>query len=702
MKNFTFKTRLSLLLAAMTLSAGTLSAQNKVQPCGTTEYTRDVSMKDPDFLKNQAILEAQTIEYINNKNAHKGAAADDVKIIPIVFHVIHNYGAENVSKESILEQVAVLNEDFRRMNADTNKTNPLFKGIAADTKIEFRLAQIDPNGNCTDGIVRVPSILTYDAGNDVKALSYWPNNKYFNVWVVQTITNAQPGSIVLGRSQFPGGSNLTDGVLLRSEVCGRTTNYQNYGRTLTHEIGHSLNLRHIWGDANCGNDQVNDTPIHQDANDGCPVNKTNTCLGTVTYEMVENYMDYTNGNCQNMFSEGQNDRMQAVMNGTTNGRNNLWKEANLIATGTNEGYVPVACVPKADFYSNTLVCINTNVSYKDMSWRGTPTAWSWEFEGGTPAVSTDQNPVVTYDVPGVYRVKFKVSNATGEDSLVKDSYVTVMQNPSTVNALQYTEGMEDANLVGKNVFVFSDDNLAWEQTTNAAYSGNSSIYIKLFGSAAGKTDAFVLPMLDLTGVSAPTLKFRVAHAQRASSFADKLTVSVSKNCGITFISKYSKSGATLATTGNSVSSFVPNNASQWREESVSLVNIQNSNSGLIRFEATSASGNNIYIDDISITGTFTTGVDQFIANNLNFTVYPNPVVDQAQVKFFLAEGADVSLKVYDLLGREISTIMQEKLSLGEHTYELNTGKAGISKAGIYLVKLRVNGFEKVSKVMISE
>ena len=166
-----------------TLTAGlvlvmALNAQSQtIVKCSTHEYTETVSKQDPQFVINQAQLEKETQAYLKDFKSFGNKSA--VKIIPIVFHVFHNGGSENVSKERILEQVEILNKDFRRLNADTASTNPIYKGIAADCQIEFRLAKIDPNGNCTDGIVRFQTDQTFNADNPIKALSAWPNNKYF-------------------------------------------------------------------------------------------------------------------------------------------------------------------------------------------------------------------------------------------------------------------------------------------------------------------------------------------------------------------------------------------------------------------------------------------------------------------------------------------------------------------------------------------
>ena len=207
----------------------------------------------------------------------------------------------------------VLNEDFRRTNPDADNT----WSQAADTEIQFCMATVDPNGNTTTGITR-KSTTRQDWGtsDDMKKSSQggvdpWDTSQYLNMWIVPKMTDAL-GRTILGYAQFPGGSAATDGVVMAYNYFGRVGNVTapfDGGRTTTHEVGHFLNLRHIWGDSNCGNDFVADTPTHQTSNGGCPVGQVS--CGSV--DMVQNYMDYTNDSCMNLFTQGQKDRMRAVL-----------------------------------------------------------------------------------------------------------------------------------------------------------------------------------------------------------------------------------------------------------------------------------------------------------------------------------------------------------------------------------------------------
>ena len=239
--------------------------------------------------------------------------------IPVVVHVVYYNSTENISTAQIQSQIDVLNEDFRRLNADAVNTPAGFQPVAADSEIEFCLATTDPNGNPTDGITRTQTSQSSFSTNDgVKysssgGIDAWNTSEYLNIWVCDISGG------ILGYAQFPGGTASSDGVVCDYQyfgTIGTATSPYDLGRTTTHEVGHWLNLRHIWGDSNCGNDYCNDTPEHSGSNYGCPnYPSTSNCNGNGSYgDMFMNYMDYTNDACMNMFTEDQKTRMIAAIN----------------------------------------------------------------------------------------------------------------------------------------------------------------------------------------------------------------------------------------------------------------------------------------------------------------------------------------------------------------------------------------------------
>jgi len=298
-------------LAGMFSTAMTWAQQTR--NCGTMEYLEYQMQNDPSISGKMAEIETFTNNFITENPGSPKA----VITIPVVFHVLYNTAAQNISDALILAQLNQLNQDFARLNSDAGNTPTAFQSLATNTNIQFCLAQRDPSGNATTGIVRKSTTVTSFSSND--AVKYtaqggdnaWDATKYLNLWVCNL------GGGLLGYAQFPGGAVATDGVVLLYSSIGSLTTPgssapYNYGRTATHEVGHWLNLRHIWGDANCGNDLVSDTPTQQTSNYGCPTFPKVTCSNGANGDMFMNYMDYTDDGCMNMFSAGQSTRMNAL------------------------------------------------------------------------------------------------------------------------------------------------------------------------------------------------------------------------------------------------------------------------------------------------------------------------------------------------------------------------------------------------------
>ncbi len=232
--------------------------------------------------------------------------------IPVVFHVVYNSPQQNISDQQIISQLDVLNADFNRTNADAVNTPNDFDTIVESMQIQFCLAKRTENGDPSTGIVRVPTNITefqlYDTSihyNSLGGSNAWNTDKYLNIWICNI------GNSILGWAQFPSAGNInTDGVVIdyrRFGTIGTATHPYNLGRTTTHELGHYFNLYHTWGDNNCGDDFVYDTPIQEEANFGCKVHPHISCSNNG--DMFMNFMDYTNDNCMNSFTKGQRDRV---------------------------------------------------------------------------------------------------------------------------------------------------------------------------------------------------------------------------------------------------------------------------------------------------------------------------------------------------------------------------------------------------------
>jgi hypothetical protein len=248
------------------------------------------------------------------------ARAGGATTIPIVVHVVYNASAENISSAQINSQIAVLNKDYRAKNPDKSKVPAIWKGLVTDVNVQFALAKKDPQGNPTSGITRTQTTRTSFGSNDsVKSAATggadpWPTDRYLNIWVCTL------GGGLLGYAQFPGGPSATDGVVILNTAFGTkgtATAPFNLGRSATHEIGHWLNLRHIWGDTeHCeGTDFVDDTPNAQQPNFGKPTFPHVSCNNGPNGDMFMNYMDYVDDDSMFMFTSGQVARMTATLDG---------------------------------------------------------------------------------------------------------------------------------------------------------------------------------------------------------------------------------------------------------------------------------------------------------------------------------------------------------------------------------------------------
>ena len=290
-----------------------------VRTCGTMDVHQRLLRTDPEYRRLRIVSENHHFEFRISRSA---TTRTGVTRIPVVVHVVHKTPVQNISDAQVKSQIDVLNHDFRKANNDLGKIPAPFQPLATDARIEFVLADKDPLGKPTTGIVRVATTKDsfQDSDDGVKHAALggsnaWPRDRYLNIWVCQL------GNGLLGYAQFPGGSAATDGVVIVHSAFGTTGSVAapfNLGRSATHEVGHWLNLRHIWGDdgGGCnGDDFVADTPNQSDHNFGKPVFPHVSCRNAPHGDMFMNYMDYTDDDSMFMFTKGQAERMQACLDG---------------------------------------------------------------------------------------------------------------------------------------------------------------------------------------------------------------------------------------------------------------------------------------------------------------------------------------------------------------------------------------------------
>jgi hypothetical protein len=279
--------------------------------CASAEYY--AQQKTPGDIASKKISEAENFVQTHSSSTQSRTAGTSLVKIPVVVHVLYKDASQAVSDAQIKSQLAVLNKDFRRKNDDAANTPERFQSVAADVEIEFYLATADPKGRATTGIVRKQtSIANFITNDRIKFSSQggddaWDTKSYLNIWVGNLVAGA-------GYSSAPGSDEVKDGIVITNSAFGVRSGTGNFnlGRTTTHEVGHWLGLKHIWGDAKCGDDGVYDTPQQAGYTRDCPSTFISTCDNGTMGDMYMNFMDYTADACMNLFTEGQKKRIHAV------------------------------------------------------------------------------------------------------------------------------------------------------------------------------------------------------------------------------------------------------------------------------------------------------------------------------------------------------------------------------------------------------
>ncbi len=285
--------------------------------CGSENYLSQMLHTNPSLQHGYDEAEKQIEKTIaKNKYKRRDTSANELINIPVVIHVLYKTAGENISDAQIQSQVESLNRDFAHANVDKANTPKVFQPFAADIRISFCIAQVDPNGKRTTGIIRKATNTDIFSADDAMKYSLnggdnaWDSKKYLNIWICNL------GGRSLGYATTPGGPANVDGVVIAFDAFGTTGTLRpsfNKGRTATHEIGHWLGLKHIWGDEECGDDEVDDTPRQRSYNYGCPsFPHVTTCSPDANGDMFMNYMDFSDDACMNMFTAGQKERMRAL------------------------------------------------------------------------------------------------------------------------------------------------------------------------------------------------------------------------------------------------------------------------------------------------------------------------------------------------------------------------------------------------------
>jgi len=451
-----------------------LSAQ---RICGTMEHLQMIQQQDPSIIRERESIEEFTNQFVANYQGGERVLVT----IPVVVHVVWNTTAENISDAQIQSQIAVLNQDFRKLNADVANTPSAFAGLASDANIEFCLASTDPNGSATTGINRVQTTVTAFGTNDqVKSSSTgganaWDRSKYLNLWVCDISGG------ILGYAQFPGGSAATDGVVVDYQyfgTIGTATAPFNKGRTATHEVGHWLNLYHIWGDdgTGCtGSDQVSDTPNQGGSNYGCPAFPRVSCSNGANGDMFMNYMDYTDDACMYMFSTGQVARMQALF--ATGGF-----RASLVTSNGCGIPTPVACGNVTGLTVSGITQTAANVAWTAVTGA---TGYNLQYKPTSSTTWTTVNPTTnSFALTGLtagtsYNVQVRSVCSAGTGNYTASTFTTTSTTTSCTDNYETNNTSSQAKTIPVNTNVTARISTStdkdWFKFTNTSTARNIRI-----------------------------------------------------------------------------------------------------------------------------------------------------------------------------------------------------------------------------------
>ncbi|MBK9456511.1 MAG: PKD domain-containing protein [Bacteroidetes bacterium] len=667
--------------------------------CGTDIERKKLIESHPEILQREANFDKLAAARLTSIMRIE----DETLIIPVVFHIIHDYGSENISDAQVIDAMENINADFRGTNVDFLATLPEYADIAADLNIEFRLAQRELSGGCTNGIDRIASLRTYE-GSDAAKLGGWQSGKYLNIWVTKDLTSGAAAYAYYPTS-IAGLMYTVDGIIARHDYVGTIGTAGSYAiHVLSHEIGHYLNLQHVWGNSNapgvaCGDDQVPDTPMTEGWT-SCNI-YGNTCGGAV--DNVQNHMEYSY--CSTMFTEGQKARVYAALESEDAMRNNLYTPGNLALTGTADGYVASGCVPKADFYaSDRILCNGNSTTFHDVSFNAPVVSRLWEFEGGVPATSTELNPIVNYSTEGWHTVKLTVTNENGSNTKIFENYLNVSKSDAIYDATYFADFNDETST--KKDWIFYNkypDDREWKWRSSNGYWNSGCVWLNSRYGPDLETDIIISPAFDLALNLTDNVFFKYATTSYGVGEVDytmSLKIYYSINCGDTWVYMNKLTGAELISSYGGSSDFYPQYPDQWASAVFNLPESAKTNHVQFKFEFVyNPYVNNIFIDDFN----FTTGVLSTPAPEAFITLKmsPNPVSakNTAALYYNVVEQCAITLEITDIYGKLLHTKNIGITEPGSHQEFISPADWGL-QSGCYFIRLKSGQYDAVSRLIV--
>jgi hypothetical protein len=728
------------LLTGMAVFCYSLSLLAQVPPqknCGTLQHHEYLKQTRPNYETDLNQYNQIIDQYLADQAAGLNVAKTNAIItIPVVVHVVYRVAGENITDAQAASQVQVLNDDFAKLNADAFKvTQPTFSTVASGAQIRFCLAQRDPSGNPTTGVVHYSTTVTSFGTNDAVKSSGtgganpWDVTKYVNIWVCNM------GSLLLGYGEFPTGSlSNTWGLVLHYKYTGSGGTAQspyNLGRTGTHEFGHCFNLYHIWGDdgtACTGSDQCSDTPNQADEHYGCyPAGsiQTDGCTTTSPGVMWMNYMDYTDDACMYMFTAQQVARMEAVVNtapwnilGSSLGCTPL----SALDAGITSVVTPVngsstcanAITPKITLNNSGSTTITSAKILYRMDALATQTLnWTGVLASATSTVLTLNTYTGLGNSAHTFSATVTAPNTGADANSANNTLISTFTVSSAPvgQALPLIERFDAVTFpptgwlkVSTNV---ADASSTWSRlvnTTGIPVVPTTSACAKMNNFAGGidvtgQLEALRTPALDFSDAnSSLRLLFDRSHRMYSSTDIDSLNIYISVNCGASWTKLFTKGGAQLASvSGSLTSAYTPTANSQWVRDSVSLDAYAGQSTVYLKFESRSGWGNNLYLDNINVSNQFLAGINSLEKSLPILDIFPNPNTGIFSVAISnINNDAHATVTILNTIGQVVSTPLTMKGSAnGSYSIDLTH-----LTNGIYFITIQTDSTKLVTKKIV--
>lgn len=686
------------------------------EKCGTNVVMERMRSYDATLAQKQKNLERKIQTYLETNEKSGELTLPEVITIPVVVHVLYNNDAQNISDSMIYNQMAVVNEDFSMLNEDIVKVPEYFADVVGNPKIEFCLASRDPEGNPTNGITRTwtrrssfPQLDPND--DDYIAMHFsdrdgkdaWDTKRYLNIWVVNLA-----GAGTLAWAYLPGAAPEVDGIVCRYDFFGRPTiNGAPYhlGRTMTHEIGHWLNLFHVFdndGAPACSQDYVEDTPSQRAANFGCPTFPSSTC-GNHS-DMFMNFMDYANDDCSYMFTQGQVNRMRAAIAiSRPEILNSLGCQApaevdvqaiGIMNPSTNSCQFPNAPVLVRIKNMGTNVLESAMIHYEIGEEASGSFAWTGEL---APFTTEDVFVDVALVSPAIHQIKVYTSLPNGEADPFPES--------DTISKYFVTKGSLKAPFIedfNSNPFdrawsVYNPNNaIPWQYVTesldqDSIYSGMMAINhgFNIFFDGLNSVDDLLMPSIDLSSVTNPQLTFDYSY-YADNQHSDTLQVLISTDCYQTEQLLYTKAGDDLDTRRRAVLLY----DTDWDKDTIDLKDFEGMEVS-ISFRSISDAGHWFFLDNVALTGDSIPVATAPLLPASDWQVYPNPTSDWVYIQH--EQDHLKSLRLYDIHGR---LVLDQQVNGRKSQLNLKAADLDLMEGVYFLVIGDVFGAEMAYKIVL--